>query len=138
MKTVCVPCRNCHCLGKEEQDKFVTTKMTHIATLCAEILAKERLLHCCVWSGLSFAQTETVPWLAVIIPGRILNVLSKGFTTLKRGGGYKNANPHHYSRPLIRKDTIKMKWEDRWGTGTTYSFAGVCCQPVKLRQFFLH
>lgn len=35
------------------------TKITHIATFCAEILAKERLLHCCIWSGLSFPQTET-------------------------------------------------------------------------------
>lgn len=59
VKTGCFPYRNCNYLGKEKQDKFMRTKITHIATFCAEILAKERLLHCCIWSGLSFPQTET-------------------------------------------------------------------------------
>lgn len=108
MKMRCFPCRNCNYLWKEK-DIFVRIIIAHIATLCAEVLAKERLMHCCIWSRLSFAQTETVPWLTVMILGSILNVHSKGFRTLKRQGGFKNTNPHHYNHPLICKDTIKTK-----------------------------
>lgn len=108
MKMVYFPCRNYNYLGKEK-DVFVRIKIAHIATLYAEVLAKERLIHCCIWSRLSFAQTETVPWLTVMILDSILNVHSKGFRTLKRQGGFKNANPHHYNQPLICKDTIKTK-----------------------------
>lgn len=68
-------------LGKEEQDKFIRTKITHVATVCAEILSEEKLLHCCIWSGLLFAQTESVLWLML---DSILNVSSKEFRTLER------------------------------------------------------
>lgn len=67
--------------GKGGAGQIIRTKITHVATVCAEILSEEKQLHCCIWSGLLFAQTESVLWLML---DSILNVSSKEFRTLER------------------------------------------------------